>query len=125
MRQAIALEKVRRQHHGIQSHGQMVRTLQSLVGQSEDIIDINKPNFGICVTGDIYRTKLSAPDDLLFMKCRRQLTGVEASDNLILALRGIPLRGDGRDSAASLARHCEMDGQQKSTWPGINKCFKC
>lgn len=123
IRQAIAFEKVRHQPQRIQSDGQKVRALQSLFGQSEDIIDINKPNFGIRVTCGICRTKLSA-SDVLLMKCPRQIKCVEARDSLILALWGISLRGDRRDSAASLARHCEMDDQQKSTWPGVNKWFK-
>lgn len=49
----------------------------------------------------------------LFTKSRRQLTGVEASDGLILAFGGIPLRNDGRDGAASFARHREMSDVQK------------
>lgn len=48
------------------------------------------------------------------MRGKKELTGVQASDSLILTLRGVPLRGDRRDGTASFARHLEVADKQKS-----------
>lgn len=53
VRQAISFEKVGDQHHGVQSRGQKICTLQGLTRKSEDIVDVDKPDAGARIASDV------------------------------------------------------------------------